>query len=106
MAEIWSEVLAVKKVGVFDHFFELGGHSLSATRLIARLKSAFQIDVPLRSIFIEPTIAGMSKHILYDKYTQRYYHVGEICRWNRLVPAQPNGSRMPFFMVRGIHGCR
>jgi amino acid adenylation domain-containing protein len=102
MAEIWTEVLGVKKVGVFDHFFELGGHSLSATRLIGRLKSALQIDVPLRSIFIEPTIAGMSKHILYDDYTQRYYHVGEICRWNRLVPAQPNGSRTPFFMVAGF----
>ena len=102
MAEIWSEVLAVKKVGVFDHFFEIGGHSLSATRLIARLKSVFQIDFPLRSIFIEPTIAGMSKRILYDDYTRRYYQVGEISRWNRLVPAQPNGSRLPFFLVAGF----
>ena len=102
MAEIWAEVLEVKKVGVFDHFFELGGHSLSATRLIARLKSAFQIDVPLRSIFIEPTIAGMSKQILYDEFTHRYYHVGEICRWNRLMPAQPKGSRVPFFLVAGF----
>jgi nonribosomal peptide synthetase DhbF len=102
MAEIWAEVLGMKSVGVFDHFFELGGHSLSATRLIARLKSAFQIDLPLRSIFIEPTIAGLCKHILYDEFTQRYYHVGEISRWNRLVPAQPKGSRIPFFMVAGF----
>ncbi len=102
MAEIWADVLGVTSVGVFDHFFELGGHSLSATRLIGRLKSTFQIDFPLRSIFIEPTIAGMSKHILYDEFTQKYYHVGEICRWNRLVPAQPKGSRIPFFMVAGF----
>ena len=102
MAEIWADVLGVKKVGVFDHFFELGGHSLSATRLIARLKSAFQIDLPLRSIFIEPTIAGLSKHLLYDEFTQRYYHVGEISRWNRLVPAQPKGSRLPLFIVAGF----
>jgi len=102
MAEIWAEVLEVKSVGVFDHFFELGGHSLSATRLIARLNSAFQIDLPLRSIFIEPTIAGLSKHLLYDEFTQRYYYVGEISRWNRLVPAQPKGSRIPFFMVAGF----
>lgn len=102
MAEIWTEVLGVEKVGVFDHFFELGGHSLSAARLIGRLKSVLKIDVPLRSIFIEPTIAGMSKHILYDEYTQRYYHVGEICRWHRLVPAQPNGSRTPLFIVAGF----
>jgi amino acid adenylation domain-containing protein len=102
MAEIWTEVLGVKKVGVFDHFFEIGGHSLSATRVIGRLKSAFQIDVPLRSIFIEPTIAGMSKHILYDDDSQTYYYVGEICHWNRLVPARPKGSLIPFFMVAGF----
>ena len=97
-----GRVLRDKKVGVFDHFFELGGHSLSATRLIARLNSAFQIDLPLRSIFIEPTIADMSEHILYEEVTQRYYHVGEISRWNRLVPVQPKGSRIPFFMVAGF----
>ncbi len=44
----------------------------------------------------------MSKHIFYNEFTQRYYHVGEICRWNRLVPAQPNGSRVPLFMVAGF----
>jgi amino acid adenylation domain-containing protein len=102
MAEIWAEVLGVKKVGVFDHFFELGGHSLSATRLIARVRSAFEIDLPLMSIFVEPTIAGLCKHLLYDEYTQRYYHVGEISRWNRLVPAQPKGSRLPLFLVAGF----
>jgi thioesterase domain-containing protein/acyl carrier protein len=102
MAGIWADVLGVKQVGVFDHFFELGGHSLSATRLIARLKSAFQIDLPLRSIFIEPTIAGLSKYFVYDDFNQRYYHVGGISRWNRLVPAQPKGSRPPLFMVAGF----
>jgi amino acid adenylation domain-containing protein len=102
MAEIWTEVLGIQKVGVFDHFFEMGGHSLSAASLVGRLKATMQIDVPLRSIFIEPTIAGMSKHILYDDYAQRYYHTGEVSSWNRLVPAQPNGSRLPFFMVAGF----
>jgi amino acid adenylation domain-containing protein len=101
MAEIWSEVLGVEKVGVFDHFFELGGHSLSATRLIARVRSAFQIDLPLRSIFIEPTIAGLCKHLLYDEFTQGYFYVGEVSRWNRLVPAQPKGTQTPVFLVAG-----
>jgi amino acid adenylation domain-containing protein len=102
MAQVWSEVLGVRKVGVFDHFFEMGGHSLSAARLINRLKSVLQIDIPLRSIFIEPTIAGLSKSILYNESTQSYYHVGEIQRWTRLVPAQPKGSRLPFFVVAGF----
>ncbi len=101
MAEIWAEVLGVQKVGVFEHFFDLGGHSLSATRLIARLRSALQIDLPLRSIFIEPTIAGMSKHIRYDAPTRTYRYMSVMPRWNRLVPAQPKGSRIPLFLVAG-----
>ncbi|MBV8588017.1 MAG: AMP-binding protein, partial [Verrucomicrobia bacterium] len=102
MTEAWAEVLGIEKVGIFDHFFELGGHSLSATRLIARLKSAFDIELPLKSIFVDPTIAGLSKHILYDEYTDRYYRVGEISRWSRLVPAQPKGSQLPLFLVAGF----
>jgi amino acid adenylation domain-containing protein len=101
MAKIWAEVLGVQKVGVFEHFFELGGHSLSATRLIARLRSAFQIDLPLKTIFLQPTIDEMSKHILYDAPTRTYRYRSEIPRWNRLVPAQPKGSRNPLFVVAG-----
>jgi amino acid adenylation domain-containing protein len=101
MAKIWAEVLGVQKVGVWGNFFELGGHSLSATRLIARLRSAFQIDLPLKSIFLQPTIADMSKHILYDGSTGTYTYRSEIPRWNRLLPAQPKGSRNPLFVVAG-----
>ena len=101
MAEIWSEVLSVGKVGAADDFFELGGHSLSATRLIARLQSAFGIDLPLRCLFIEPTVAGLAKYIRYDAATQIYRYVGEAPRWICLVPAQPRGNRRPLFMVMG-----
>jgi amino acid adenylation domain-containing protein len=102
MAEIWADVLGVKNVGVFDHFFELGGHSLSATRLLARLKNAFETDLPLRSLFIEPTIAGLSKHIVCDASTQRYRYLDQIPKFKRLVPAQPRGSRPPLFLVAGF----
>jgi thioesterase domain-containing protein/acyl carrier protein len=102
LAEIWSEVLDVKHIGVFDHFFELGGHSLSATRLISKVQLKFQIEFPLRMIFIEPTIAGMSRHILYDEVAKKYQYDSQVRRWNRLVPAQPMGSRIPFFLVAGF----
>jgi thioesterase domain-containing protein/acyl carrier protein len=102
LAEIWSEVLGVEQIGVFDHFFELGGHSLSATRLIAKIQLKFQIELPLRIVFIEPTIAGMSRHILYDEFAKRYSYVSQVRHWNRLVPAQPMGSKIPFFLVAGF----
>jgi hypothetical protein len=60
LAEMWSEVLGVPRVGVHDDFFGLGGHSLKATQVIARARGAFQVELPLRSLFETPTVAGLS----------------------------------------------
>ncbi len=60
LAAIWSQVLKIENIGVDDHFFELGGHSLTATQVIARMRKAFQIELPLRTIFDSPTVAKLS----------------------------------------------
>jgi thioesterase domain-containing protein len=98
---IWSEVLEVAQVGVYDNFFRLGGHSFSAIRVIAKVRSALGIDLPLRCIFVEPTIAGLAKHIRYDVSTYTYRYVSRVLRWSCLVPGQPLGSRTPFFFLAG-----
>ncbi|CAG0937717.1 nonribosomal peptide synthetase DhbF [Thermoflexales bacterium] len=59
LSELWSEVLSVKRVGIHDNFFELGGHSLLATQLISRINRIFQLDLPMRSLFEEATIARL-----------------------------------------------
>jgi amino acid adenylation domain-containing protein len=63
LAEIWSEVLGLERVGVTDSFFALGGHSLLAIQLISRIRGAFGIDLELRSLFERPTIAGLAEEI-------------------------------------------
>jgi amino acid adenylation domain-containing protein len=103
MCQIWAEVLGVEEVGIFDHFFELGGHSLTATHMVARLKDAFKTDIPLRSVFIAPTIAEMSKHIFFDDLNETYHYFAEVPhQGKRLVPAQPKGSRIPLYLVAGF----
>src|SRR5439155_11287711 len=63
LARIWAEVLRVDQIGVNDNFFALGGHSLLATQLIARMHDAFEVDLPLRSLFEAPTVAGLAAAI-------------------------------------------
>jgi amino acid adenylation domain-containing protein len=63
LAGIWAEVLDLEGVEINDNFFDLGGHSLIATRLISRVKQVFKIELPLRSLFENPTLVGLAECI-------------------------------------------
>ena len=71
IAQIWTQILMLDKVGINDNFFVLGGHSLLATQVLSRLRQAFGIAIPLNTLFEMPTVSELSDHIDIMCWTDR-----------------------------------
>ena len=63
LAAIWADLLKVDQVGRHDNFFAVGGHSLSAMQVVARLRSALDIEVPVSCLFQNPTLQSFTEAI-------------------------------------------
>ncbi|USB33503.1 non-ribosomal peptide synthetase [Paenibacillus sp. YPG26] len=63
LADLWAELLGCDKVGTNDNFFELGGHSLKAAALTAAIQQHFAVRLPLKDMFVYPTIRELAAHI-------------------------------------------
>jgi amino acid adenylation domain-containing protein/non-ribosomal peptide synthase protein (TIGR01720 family) len=63
VAGIWAEVLEIERVNPGDNFLELGGHSLLATRVFSRIREAFQVELPLKTLFDAPTLKELASAI-------------------------------------------
>jgi thioesterase domain-containing protein/acyl carrier protein len=94
MAEVWSEVLDVERVGMEDDFFELGGHSLLAVRLLARVRQRFGRVLPLGELFRSPTPRALAAAVAG----------GTADASGNLVPIQAGGTLPPFFCVHPAGG--
>ena len=63
LAGIWAEVLRIDQIGVKDNFFELGGDSLKVAQVASRMRDAFRVDMPLRVLFENPSVAELSVQV-------------------------------------------
>lgn len=63
LLEIWQTVLKIEKISVLDNLIDLGGHSLNAIQIMVRVNEAFELEMPLQTIFEYPVLADYATHI-------------------------------------------
>ncbi|WP_169332725.1 non-ribosomal peptide synthetase [Nocardia araoensis] len=64
VAGVFAGVLGADRVGADDDFFALGGNSLVATQVAARLSTALDARVSVRTLFDAPTVADLAARIV------------------------------------------
>lgn len=93
---IVAELLGHDRFGREDDIFALGLHSLLAMRLIARLKKAYGVELPLRTLIEYPTVASLAQRI---ELLQDALHLLGLPEPIELVNAK--GTKPPLFFFHG-----
>jgi len=95
LARIWQDVLGLDFIGIDQNYFDLGGDSSTAVHMFAQIERAFNIKLPLATLFEAPTIEELAQVLL-----RKFSPPG----WSPLVAIHAEGSRPPFFCMHGAGG--
>ena len=60
IAGLWAKLLHIEHAFLNDNFFESGGNSLLAAQLQLRIQDAFNVEVPIYTIFEKPTLVELA----------------------------------------------
>lgn len=102
LVKIWEAIFSAEPIGIFDNFFELGGHSLTAIQLISIIRKKFIIEIPIKHIFENPTIAELAKCIQLAKREKKHSILPPIIAKTQSVSAPLSFIQEQFWFLEKI----
>jgi thioesterase domain-containing protein/acyl carrier protein len=94
LAALFAEVLGMDRVGVDDDFFDCGGSSLQVIRLIWRIRAELGFEVPIRTVFQHPTVAGVAEHLAAGTDVVEFDDPFSV-----VLPIRTDGDKAPLWWV-------
>ena len=94
MIAIWESVMHISPISETDNFYELGGHSFIAFQIMQKVKTAFNVEMPLRFIFESPVPWVLTERLL--KYRELLQSDGTL---SLLLPLRKEGLKPPIVIV-------
>ncbi len=96
LAEMWSRILDIERVGIGDDFFRSGGDSLCAAQVVVEIEKRFGLKLAVSSLLATPTIERLAQVIAARPQNGPAEE--------RILRLQPLGTRPPFFCVHPVGG--
>ncbi|MBW8687219.1 non-ribosomal peptide synthetase [Chitinophaga rhizophila] len=62
LAEVWTKILGVARVGIVDNFFSLGGDSIKSIQISSRVRAA-GYELSVKDIFANQTIRALARRM-------------------------------------------
>ncbi|MBE6984231.1 MAG: amino acid adenylation domain-containing protein, partial [Ruminococcaceae bacterium] len=87
LCDIFSEILGVETVGIYDRFFSLGGHSLRAARLANRIEEALGCRLTIRQILLNQTPSELSD-LISQEHSYQELPLAETREYYQMSAAQ------------------
>lgn len=63
LAQMWTKLLNVPKIGIHDDFYRMGGHSLMATRVLSQIRDRWGVEVPVRAFLRARTVERLAQEV-------------------------------------------
>jgi amino acid adenylation domain-containing protein len=103
LCQIFSEVLAINKVGLHDNFFEMGGNSIRAIKLVALVNERTALRIAAAEFYDTPSVGQIMDAWAGDQFSddQRFASKGHSDPEAK-VSVGSDGTSSPQFAIIGL----